>query len=302
MKAGAPPVPLTGDAEELPGVGGGLDGPGAGQLYPFHRHVLVAGEEQIEVQFPGNLAGQVLAAVREHPPGLQLLLEAAVVDTHADITLIPEGGAGRPGGLKGIGDPNPLQVLWLLPHVYEVGDHAGDPYPQAVGQGVHRPGADAQLSPQVLYICTQANSVHGIQIIPEGSIAKVEVVVAQGEVVQTHGVEGSSHRMGRPLVPVFQIVLGQGSPLQGVPPVQHQGVPAFFHLGGQIQQPGVLRAVRGIVHREDMAVGVRGVINLNRLFHDYPLASLTRILVEIHSTISTSTMRPARMAPASSQR
>ena len=256
MKAGAPPVPLTGDAEELPGVGGGLDGPGAGQLYPFHCHVLVAGEEQIEVQFPGNLAGQVLAAVREHPPRLQFLLEAAVVDTHADITLTPEGGAGRPGGLKGIGDPNPLQVLWLLPHVYEVGDHAGDPYPQAVGQGVHRPGTDAQLSPQVLYIRAQANSVHRLQIIPECLIAKVEVVVAQGEVVQPHGIEGGGHRVDGPLFAVFQIILSQRRPLQGVAAVQHQGVPVFFHLGGQIQQSGVFRAVRGIVHREDMAVGV----------------------------------------------
>ena len=242
--------------EKLPRIGGGLNGVGAGQIHSLHRHVLVAGEEQVEVQLPGNFTGQILTAVREHPPCLQLLLKAAVVDAHTDITLFPEGGAGRPGGLKGVGNPNPLQVLWLLPHVYEVGDHAGDPYPQAVGQGVHRPGADAQLSPQVLYICTQANSVHGIQIVPEGSIAEVEVVVAQGEVVQTHGVEGSSHRMDRPLVPVFQIVLGQGSPLQGVPPVQHQGVPVLFHLGGQIQQSGVFRAVRGIVHREDMAVGV----------------------------------------------
>ena len=242
--------------EKLPRIGGGLNGVGAGQIYSLHRHVLVAGEEQVEVQFPGNFTGQVLAAVREHPPGLQLLLEAAVVDTHADITLIPEGGASRSCGLKGVGNPNPLQVLWLLPHVYEVGDHAGDPHPQTVGQGVHRPGADAQLAPQVLHIRTQAYAVHGPQIVPEGLIAEVEIVVAQGEVVQTHGVEGSSHRMDRPLVPVFQIVLGQGSPLQGVPPVQHQGVPAFFHLGGQIQQPGVLRAVRGIVHREDMAVGV----------------------------------------------
>ena len=242
--------------EKLPRIGGGLNGVGAGQIHSLHRHVLVAGEEQIEVQLPGNFTGQILTAVREHPPCLQLLLKAAVVDAHADITLFPEGGAGRPGGLKGVGDPNPLQVLWLLPHVYEVGDHAGDPYPQAVGQGVHRPGTDAQLSPQVLYIRAQANSVHRLQIIPECLIAEVEVVVAQGEVVQPHGVEGGGHRVDGPLLPVLQVVLGQRRPLQGVAAVQHQGVPVLFNLGGQIQQTGVFRAVGGIVHREDMAVGI----------------------------------------------
>ena len=82
--------------EKRPCIGGGLNGVGARQLYPFHRHVLVAGEEQIEVQLPGDLAGDVLTAVREHPPRFQLLLEATVVDAHIDITLIPEGGAGRP--------------------------------------------------------------------------------------------------------------------------------------------------------------------------------------------------------------
>ena len=242
--------------EKLPRVGRGLCRIGAGQIHTLHRHVLVAGEEQIEVQLPGNPAGQVLAAVREHPPRLQFLLEAAVVDAHANITLIPEGGAGRPGGLKGIGDPNFLQVLGLLPHVYEVGDHTGEPHPQAVGQGVHRPGADAQLAPQVLHIRTQAYAVHGPQIVPEGLIAEVEVVVAQSEVVQAHGVEGGGHRVDGPLFAVFQIILSQRRPLQGVAAVQHQGVPVFFHLGGQIQQSGVFRAVRGIVHREDMAVGV----------------------------------------------
>ena len=242
--------------EKLPCIGGGLNGVGAGQIHAFHHHMLVAGEEQIEVKFPGNFTGQILPAVRERPPCLQLLLKAAMVDAHADITLFPEGGASRPGGLKGVGDPNPLQVLWLLPHVYEVGDHAGDPYPQAVGQGVHRPGTDAQLSPQVLYIRAQANSVHRLQIIPECLIAKVEVVVAQGEVVQPHGIEGGGHRVDGPLFAVFQIILSQRRPLQGVAAVQHQGVPVFFHLGGQIQQSGVFRAVRGIVHREDMAVGV----------------------------------------------
>ena len=127
-------------------------------------------------------------------------------------------------------------------------------------------------------------------------------MVAQSEVVQAHGVEGGGHRVDGPLIPVFQVILGQGRSLQGIPAVQHQGVSVLFHLGGQVQQSGVLRAARGVVHREDVAVGIRGVIDLNRLFHAYPLASLTRILVEIHSTISTSTMRPARMAPASSQR
>ena len=56
-------IPLANHVEKLPRVGRGLCRIGAGQIHTLHRHVLVAGKEQIEVQLPGNSAGDILSAV-----------------------------------------------------------------------------------------------------------------------------------------------------------------------------------------------------------------------------------------------
>ena len=256
MKTEVSPVLLSSDTKKVPGVSGGLNRIGARQLYPFHRHVLVACEEKVEVQFPSDFTGNILSAVREHSTCFQLLLETSVVDTHPHVTLVPEGRTGRPGSLKGIGDPKLLQVLGLFPYVHKIGDHAGDPHPQAVGQGMYRPRADGQLTTQILYIGAQAYAVHGPQIIPKGLITEVEVVITQGKVVQTHRIESRSYRVDRPPAPVLQVILGQRRPLQGIPAVQYQGVSVLFHLVGQIQQAGFFRAVGDVVYRENVAVGI----------------------------------------------
>ena len=167
---------------------------------------------------------------------------------------------------------------------------------------MHRPGLQGQAPPQVLHIGAQALAAHGAKEVFQRLITEVEVVVAQGEIVQPHGVEGRRHRVEGPIGPVLQIVLHQRRALQRIAAVQHQGVAVLFDLGGHIQQSGSLGAVRGVIHREDVAVGIGSEVNFETLFHPYPLASLTRILVESHSTMSTSTMSPARIAPASSQR
>lgn len=73
-----------------------------------------------------------------------------MVDTYAHVALVSECGAGRPGRPEGVCDPNPLQILRLLPDVHEIRDHAGNANAQPIVQGVHRPGPDAQLPTQVL--------------------------------------------------------------------------------------------------------------------------------------------------------
>ncbi len=56
-------IPLANHVEKLPRIGRGLCHIGAGQIHTLHRHVLVAGKEQIEVQLPGNFTGNILPAV-----------------------------------------------------------------------------------------------------------------------------------------------------------------------------------------------------------------------------------------------
>ena len=48
--------------------------------------------------------------------------------------------------------------------------------------------------------------------------------------------KAGGHWVDGPLIPVFQVILGQGRSLQGIPAVQHQGVSVLFHLGGQIHR------------------------------------------------------------------
>ena len=140
-KSGASPFPAAFHPQADPRVGGRLHRPGVRQPHPFHRHVLMAGEQQVEVKFPGDAAGHVLAAVRQQAPGGQLFLEAAVVDAHAHIAQRAQrlpGGAGR---LKGVGDAQLLQVPGLLPHVHKIGDDAGDAHPAGRWPGCAQPMA-----------------------------------------------------------------------------------------------------------------------------------------------------------------
>lgn len=108
--------------------------------------------------------------------------------------------------------------------------------------------------------------------------------------------------MERPFPSVHQIILDQRSPLERIAAVQYQSISVLFYLWGYTQKSRIFCTVHGIIYRKNMAMDICSIIEAEFLLHAHPLASLTRILVEIHSTMSTSTIRPVKMAPASSQR
>ena len=258
------------NAQVLPGVCRRLDGIGPAKPHALHRHVLMTGQEQIKIQLPGQLAGQILSAGGKQLPGGEVLFKAAMIDAHAHIALGAQPGEGVFGGRECVGDAQMFQVLRLLPHIHMVGHNAGDAHAQAACQGVHRLGAQRQLTLQVHQVCAQAYRVHGKQVMLQRSIAKIEIVVAQGEIVQPQRVEGRRDGMERKSAGVVQIVLQKGGSLQGIAAVQDQGIAVFFDLTGQIQQAGGLGGVGGIIDGENMAVGVGSVVNAESLLHDLP--------------------------------
>ena len=203
---------------------------------------------------------------------------------------------------KGVCYAQLFKVLRLLPDVHKVRDYPGYADAQSVLQSAQRPGPYSEFAAEVHEIRAETLGLHGVYIAAQGLVAEVEVVVAEREAVEPHGVEGRGDGMRFPAVPVLEVELSERRTLERVATVQHKRVPAFFELLRDVEQPAVLRAVARVVHGEDVAVCVRGIVDTEFSCHTQPLASLTRILVDIHSMMSTSTMSPASIAPASSQR
>ena len=264
--------------------------------------MLVARKKQVKVKLARDPARKVFSAVGQHRARVQILFKAAVIDTHAYVTYRAQTGTGSTRGVKSLGDAQLFQILGLLPDVYIIGDNACDADAQAVFQRVDSLRKQRQRAAQILYIGAQAHAVHGAQICAQRVIAEVEIVVAKCEIITAHGIEGFGHRMMGKFVRVRQIILHQRRALQRVSAVQHQRVSVLVDLCGQVQQAGAFAASGGVVDREDMPVRIGRINNFKSTFHVQPLANFMRIFVESHSTASTKTISPARMAPASLQR
>ena len=133
--------------QELCRIGGGLSCISTGNVHPSHRHMLMASDKQVKTQFPCQLAGDVLLAVRKDSACFQILFKSSVIDADAHITLGFKGLIGLLSGGESIGNTQMFQVCRLLPNVHKICHHTGDAYPQAIFQGVHLPGMDGKFSP-----------------------------------------------------------------------------------------------------------------------------------------------------------
>ena len=198
---------------------------GACQFKRRDLHVLVAGEENVEVKVPHDPAGDVLRRVGELLPGLQVLLEAPVVDRDGEVApLFLHRGENLLQGFLRLCDVKVPEVFGKLPDIYPVRHGGGDADPKAVFHRVDDIRNDRKLSLFVPHIGADALRVQGVQIRFDVLIPEVEVMVSQREIGEAAGVEGLGNGMVR-IVPLMGEVVGRkGRSLEGVAAVEDQGV------------------------------------------------------------------------------
>ncbi|EDS11722.1 hypothetical protein ANACOL_01613 [Anaerotruncus colihominis DSM 17241] len=196
--------------------------------------MLMAGEQQVEIKLAGNFTGDIFPAVRQKPSALQFLLEAAVIDAHTYIADPLQTGQSCPGRLKRVGDAHPLKILRLLPYVHKIGNHAGDAHTQAIGERMDSILLERQSTVQILHVGAETNAVHGVEILSENVVAKIEIVISKGEIVYAHSIKGCGGGMNRPMLPMLQIILCKGRTLERIAAIQNEGIFVLLNLRGQI--------------------------------------------------------------------
>ena len=87
-------------------------------------------------------------------------------------------------------------------------------------------------------------------------ISKVKIMVPQCKIIQFQSIERSCHRVFISFFPMCKIILYNRRPLQGISPVDYQGISVLFNLVSHIQKSCFFLAIRSIVHWENMTMGV----------------------------------------------
>ena len=169
-----------------------------------------------------------------------------MVNTDTDITLRPEALICMGCCGKGICNPQSCQCFRLFPHIYIICYNSRNPNPKPVFQGMHDLRQDSQFSPQILHIGTQALCIQRLEVIPQGLVPKIKIMVSKSDIVVSCRVKRRSHGMEWRFIRMFQ----------------DQGVFILFHLCGQVQDTACFRYTCQIIHWKYMSMGIRSIIYL----------------------------------------
>ena len=140
--------------------------------------MLVSGEQYIVFKLSRYLARDILTAIREDFPCVQILLEAAVVNAYRHVAAVFQVFIRPCHGVEGVGYAQLFHVAGLLPDVHKVRYSARYADTQPVCKRAHRPGPPVQFAAQIGQVCTHALGVHGVNEVAECLVSEVKVVVA----------------------------------------------------------------------------------------------------------------------------
>lgn len=88
--------------------------------------MLVAGQENVEVQFLANAVGDVLMCRGKRPAAGKIALKSSVIDAHGQIDLALQRRKRCGGRRDGILNPDSRKMLRTFPDVYIIGDDTDD--------------------------------------------------------------------------------------------------------------------------------------------------------------------------------
>ena len=259
-------------AQKLLSLVGRLHDERAAHRLPGDGHMLVPGQQNIEIQLPADAVGDVLVSRGEHAPRGKVALKAAVVDAHRQVDLPPQlfqcGGRGG----DGVGDRNAGKMLRLFPDVHIVGHDADDADPQSVFQCVDARGK-AQPRPVPAHVFTHAAGLQRIEIAVKVRHSIVEVVVAERYII----IAAAVHHVGKARGAADGIVAEgpQRRALQDVAAVDDEGVAVLAEAAGALEEPQLLFLAAAVVGGVDVAVQVGGEVNGQLFFvHTLPPCQL----------------------------
>ena len=217
--------------------------------------MLVAGQENVEVQLLTDAVGNILVRCGKRPPAGKIALKSAVIDAYGQIGLFFQ--CGKCGGCRrnGIFDPNSGQMLRTFPDVYIIGDDTDDADAQPVFQHMHARGeSDAALVPADVF--ADAACPELVQIAVQIRHTVVEVVVAERHIV----VSAAVHDL-RELRRAADCIVAEGAErraLQKIAAVDDERIAVLLELAGAFEQTEIFFFLTAVVRGIDIAVQIRG--------------------------------------------
>ena len=258
--------------QELLSLVGGLHHEGAAHQLPGHGHMLVSGQQDVEIQLLTDAVGDVFAGRGEHATRGEVALEAAVVNADRQVDLIAQPFQRGGHGGDRVGDRNAGEVLRLFPDVHIVGHDADDADPQPVFQRVDARGkAHPRLVPTNVF--AHAARFQHVEVAVKVRHPVVEVVVAQRHIV----IAAAVHHLGEARGAADGIVAErpQRRALQDVAAVDDEGVAVLVEAAGALEEPQLLFLAAAVVGGVDVAVQVGGEVNGQLFFvHTLPPCQL----------------------------
>ena len=191
--------------QELLSLVGGLHHEGAAHHLPGHGHMLVSGQQDVEIQLLTDAVGDVFAGRGEHATRGEVALEAAVVNADRQVDLITQPFQRGGHGGDRVGDRNASEVLRLFPDVHIVSHDADDADPQPVFQRVDARGkAHPRLVPADVF--AHAARFQHVEVAVKVRHPVVEVMVAQRHIV----IAAAVHHFRKP-AGIAQRIVAEGT-------------------------------------------------------------------------------------------
>ena len=225
--------------------------------------MLVAGQENVEVQFLANAVGDVLMCRGKRPAAGKIALKSSVIDAHGQIDLALQRRKRCGGRRDGILNPDSRKMLRTFPDVYIIGDDTDDADAQSVFQHMHARGkTDVALVPADILADTACPE--RVQIAVQIRHTVVEIMVAERHIV----VSAAVHDLGK-LRRAADCIVTEGTErraLQKIAAVDDERIAVLLELAGAFEQAEILFLLTAVIRGIDVAVQIGGKVDCQLSF------------------------------------
>ena len=220
--------------------------------------MLVAGQENIEIQLLADPVCGVLARSRKRPAARQIPLKAAVIDAHREIDVAFQRRERTGRRRKWVFDRNAGQVFRPLPDVHVVGHNTDNADAKPVFERMYPRGeASGAIGPAD--ILADASGMQRIKIAVQICHAVVEIVVPERHIV----VSAAVHDLGKFLSASDRIVAigSKRRTLQQISAVDDERVAVLLEPAGALEKAEIFFCLAAVVGGVDVAVKIGGKVN-----------------------------------------
>ena len=247
------------DADELLPAVGRLHDERAEKRLPRHGHVLVAGQQDIKIQFLTDAVGDIFVRGGEDAPRGKIALKAAVVDAERNVRNAFELFECRSRRRDRVGNADGGDMLRPLPDVHIVRHDADDTDTKAVFERVDARRVERRAAVFRAHIFAHAPRVQVPEIRAEIVRAEVEIVVAERHIV----VAAAVHDPGKGAAVADRVVAegAQRRALQQVAAVDDERIPVLFKAARAFEKADIPLVAAAVVRGVNVSVQVGSEVN-----------------------------------------